>query len=81
MIAAEEAWVAEAACLGADPEIFFPIRGDNHMLAKAKAICAVCPVKDDCREYALTNFVKHGVWGGTSERERRRIRRARGLVA
>ena len=56
-------------------ETFFP--GDGVGVEKAKKVCQACPVKDQCLEYALKNRVDHGVWGGTSERQRRRILRAR----
>lgn len=56
-------------------DMFFPNRGEN--TAPAKAACGRCPVKDDCLDFALTNGEKFGIWGGTSERERRRIRRRR----
>lgn len=69
------AWRAYAACT-AHPEVdFFPERG--HSTREAKAICATCPVKDACLEVALANGEKFGIWGGMSERERRRIRRDR----
>jgi WhiB family redox-sensing transcriptional regulator len=70
----EEAWIDSAACLGVDPELFFPRKGENNQLAEAKSICARCVVRDDCLEYALVHREKFGVWGGTSERERRRLR-------
>jgi WhiB family redox-sensing transcriptional regulator len=75
------AWVAEGACIGVDPEWFFPDRGED--VRRAKAICATCPVKDECLEYALENREKFGIWGGTSERERRgmRSRRSAGVPA
>ena len=62
-------------CNEKPPEIFFP--SDGVGVEKAKRICAECPVKDRCLEYALKNRVDHGVWGGTSERQRRRILKAR----
>jgi WhiB family transcriptional regulator, redox-sensing transcriptional regulator len=68
-------WTEQAACADADPDIFFPERGKP--TAPAKAICAVCPVRVECLEYALDASEKFGVWGGTSEKERRRLRRDR----
>lgn len=65
------------ACQGLDPDIFFPDRGES--LRPAKAVCDKCIVKDECLEYALASGERFGVWGGTSERERRRIRKARRL--
>ncbi len=67
-------WQLQAACRGADPLIFFPSRGENSLLLRAKAICQTCPVRQDCLEQALRDGEKHGVFGGTSERERRRLR-------
>ena len=55
----------------------FPKRGAS--TREAKSVCAGCEVKDDCLEYALVNGEKFGIWGGLSERERRRLRRQRAL--
>lgn len=71
-------WTDYAACAGVDPELFFPGRGES--LRPARAVCARCVVRAQCLEHAITNEEHHGVWGGTSERERRRIRRQRGLI-
>ena len=65
-----------AACYGADPNIFFPARGYSSA-ADAKAICADCPAIDECRAFAVDLMMDRGIWGGTSERERRRIRARR----
>lgn len=67
-------WQDNAECKGLT-DLMFPGRGDNEGHRKAKAICADCPVRAECLEYALTNGETHGTWGGTSERERRRMRR------
>lgn len=67
-------WMAEANCAGLDPELMFPGRGDTETLQAAKVVCAECPVKQQCLDYAIENGEHFGVWGGTSERERRRIR-------
>jgi WhiB family redox-sensing transcriptional regulator len=64
-----------ASCTGIDPELFYPIRGEA--TAPAKAVCRDCIVRVDCLEFALDNREKFGVWGGLSERERRRVRRDR----
>lgn len=64
--------------LGTDRQrarIFFPDRGES--AAPAKTACGRCPVKNECLEFALSNGEKFGIWGGASERERRRIRRRR----
>ncbi len=68
-------WQGQANCLGVDPDLFFPERGAS--TREAKSICAACLVQADCLEYALDHGEKFGIWGGTSERERRRLRRAR----
>ncbi len=74
-IETDTSWLQHAACRGCDPNIFFTSRGENKALAKAKAICATCPVSAQCLNCALSQpFVTQGVWGGKSERERRRIR-------
>jgi len=73
----ETNWQDLGNCLGVDPELFFPGRGAS--TKEAKGVCAGCVVKVDCLEYALDNGEKFGIWGGASERERRRIRRQRRL--
>jgi len=73
------AWMERAACRGLPTDLFFPERGAD--TRAAKAVCAACPVSDDCYEYAFASHERHGIWGGTSERERRRIRRQRRLEA
>lgn len=72
---ASPAFMDLGSCRGMDPDIFFPDRGDS--LAPAKEICVECIVKDECLEYAVEHGERFGVWGGTSERERRRIRKRR----
>ena len=61
-----------------DPDVFFPIRGQSTL--PAKNICFFCPVRVYCAEYSIAIGEKLGVWGGLSERERRRIRRVRSLA-
>ena len=73
----EGSWQLEANCLGVDPDLFFPERGAS--TKEAKAVCKGCVVREDCLEFALQNGEKFGIWGGLSERERRRIRRQRAL--
>ena len=68
-------WHSYAACANVDPDLFFPERGES--TSEAKAVCFTCPVREECLEYALRAGEKFGIWGGMSERERRRIRRAR----
>lgn len=69
-------WTARAACRGV-LDVFFGGRGANDQTRQAKAICAECPVRDECLEYALDNEERYGVWGGKSEKERCRMRNAR----
>ena len=77
----EYRWMLQARCRGADPRVFFPSAGGG--VEAAQLICAQCPVRVECLEYALKHHIKHGVWGGASERERRRTRilRRRGLIS
>lgn len=70
-------WLEKAACAGVDPELFFPGRGES--TREARAICAGCEVRATCLEHALDAGEKFGIWGGKSERERRRIRRQRAM--
>lgn len=69
----QRAWMLQARCLDADPEAFFPEKGGS--TREAKRICSICSVKQDCLEYALANDERFGIWGGLSERERRRAKR------
>jgi WhiB family redox-sensing transcriptional regulator len=74
----DRCWQDYANCLGVDPDLFFPERGAS--TKEAKEVCRGCVVREDCLEYALQNSEKFGIWGGMSERERRRIRRARAIA-
>lgn len=69
------AWRQRAACRGVDPDIFYPASDEE--AEAAKAICAQCTVREACLEYALANRERDGVWGGATERERRRLIRQR----
>ena len=72
---AEDAgWQERALCAQTDPEAFFPEKGGS--TREAKRICSGCEVRAECLEYALANDERFGIWGGLSERERRRLRRA-----
>ena len=70
----DDNWWDRAACLCVDDEAFFPERGGSTY--EAKKLCKICPVKDECLEYALERDESWGVWGGTSEKERRKLKRA-----
>jgi WhiB family redox-sensing transcriptional regulator len=67
------AWQADALCAQTDPEAFFPEKGGS--TRDAKRICAGCDVKAQCLEYALANDERFGIWGGLSERERRKLKK------
>jgi len=75
----DRAWQARANCMGVDPDLFFPERGAS--TREAKEVCRGCVVREECLDYAISNGEKFGIWGGMSERERRRVRRARVLAA
>ena len=72
------AWMQQGNCRNYPPATFFP--SDGVGVDRARAICKGCPVMGECLEYALAERIEHGVWGGCSERERRRIlKRRKGL--
>ena len=73
------AWQDNGACRGADADLFFPERGAS--TRRAKQICSECAVRVECLEYAICTGEKFGIWGGMSERERRRIRKERTIAA
>jgi WhiB family transcriptional regulator, redox-sensing transcriptional regulator len=75
----QQTWMLAALCREAPPGAFFP--SDGVGVDKARKVCANCPVKSECLEYALTYRIDHGVWGGASERERRRILRRRRVAS
>jgi WhiB family redox-sensing transcriptional regulator len=68
-------WRQRGACRGIDPDTFYPPSDEE--AGPAKAICAECPVREACLEFALANRERDGVWGGATERERRRMVRQR----
>jgi WhiB family transcriptional regulator, redox-sensing transcriptional regulator len=77
-------WQTEAACLPADPDLFFPISATGpaeKQIARAKRICAGCAVRRECLEFALAHDQMYGIWGGTTPDERRRVRRRRRRAA
>ncbi len=71
----ELVWMRNGNCRDYPPSVFFP--SDGVGVDAARKICATCPVIEPCKEYALANRIDHGVWGGCSERERRRILKRR----
>ncbi|MGW4234546.1 WhiB family transcriptional regulator [Streptomyces sp. NPDC004980] len=71
-------WRMHAACRDEDPDLFFPIGSTGPALVQtedAKAVCATCPVREQCLEWALENGQDSGVWGGLGESERRALKR------
>jgi WhiB family transcriptional regulator, redox-sensing transcriptional regulator len=70
----EQDWQERALCAQTDPEAFFPEKGGS--TREAKRICSGCEVRAECLDYALAHDERFGIWGGLSERERRRLRRA-----
>ena len=78
-ISTDTRWMSEGNCAEKDPAIFFP--SDGVGVEKAKRICNGCGFQNQCLEYALINRVEHGVWGGASERQRRRILKAQRQLA
>lgn len=69
----DEDWYERALCPQTDPDAFFPEKGGS--TKEAKKICLGCPVKQQCLQWALDNDERFGIWGGLSERERRRLKR------
>lgn len=65
-------WYGQALCAQTDYEAFFPEKGGS--VADAMKTCALCPVRDECREYALANDERFGIWGGLTETDRRKYR-------
>lgn len=76
-------WKAQASCRDVDPDLFYP--GPGHLgrqdAAKAKAVCAACKVRLDCLAYAMAHNEEHGIWGGTTEKDRRLLRTALRTIA
>ena len=71
--AGEQSWQDRALCAQTDPEAFFPEKGGS--TREAKRVCRSCEVRSECLEYALGHDERFGIWGGLSERERRRLKR------
>jgi WhiB family redox-sensing transcriptional regulator len=69
----ELSWQERALCAQTDPESFFPEKGGS--TREAKKVCLTCEVRSDCLDYALAHDERFGIWGGLSERERRRLRK------
>ena len=69
-------WAAYAACKGADPDLFFP--GPDDPAVEAKRICSACAVRQECLDWGFLTRAAYGVWGGTTEVERKRLLRKTG---
>ena len=79
VLAGDEDWRPKAACRDTDPELFFPVGSTGpavDQIASAKRVCNLCDVKEDCLEFAVVTNQESGVWGGTSEEERRMLRKS-----
>lgn len=77
-------WRENAACRDEDPELFFPVTEMGpgaRQVTEAKSVCARCPVRGDCLDYAVDNALDHGVFGGLTDRERRQLVRRSTAVA
>lgn len=74
------AWMIQGRCAEVDTELFFPEKGDSASAEYARRICMQCEVKAECLEYALDNNERYGIWGGTNERDRRPMLKARGIA-
>lgn len=68
-------WMTRASCRDYDPDLFFPEQGGNRQNQQAKRVCAKCPVWIECRTMAIQDEEPFGVWGGLSEKDRRKISR------
>jgi WhiB family transcriptional regulator, redox-sensing transcriptional regulator len=80
----DSAWRLDAACAHMDTLIFFPVGETGPVTGQvelAKKICASCPVREQCLEFAIATIQNDGIWGGTTEDERRLIKRARRAAA
>ncbi|MCP2167944.1 WhiB family transcriptional regulator [Goodfellowiella coeruleoviolacea] len=75
-VAEEQDWQERALCAQTDPEAFFPEKGGS--TREAKRICQGCEVRAECLEYALAHDERFGIWGGLSERERRKLKKRAG---
>lgn len=71
--AEDQNWRAQALCSRSEPELWFAVGALEHKIAKS--VCRRCPVRQECLNYAMEAPVDHGIWGGFTERERRRYRR------
>lgn len=74
-------WMSRGACAGTDRDLFFPAKtGGQQDARKARQVCWSCPVLAECREYAMADATVHGIWGGTTDKDRARHRREVGYT-
>lgn len=73
----DTSWMARGVCQEVDPELFFPREGANEKNQTARTLCESCPVLQACRQYAIDRPALDGIWGGTSIKDRQKIRRDR----
>lgn len=76
-------WTRHAACRNEDPELFFPVTEEGPEASRVRValrVCASCPVRVECRNYALGSDMRYGIWGGLTERQRAELRSARRAV-
>ena len=76
-----QAWMDRALCAEVDPDLFFPGKGDWAQAFRAKVVCRRCDVREKCLAYAVENQEMHGIWGGTTAEQRKRLRGRRGLAS
>ena len=76
-----QAWMDRALCAEVDPDLFFPGKGDWAQAFRAKVVCRRCDVKELCLAYAVQNQEMHGIWGGTTAEQRKRLRGRNGLAS
>lgn len=74
-------WADRGACVGMDPDEFYPQRHDTAAINAAKRVCRACEVREVCLEYAIANNERAGIWGGLGDRARKRIRIDRNAAA
>ncbi|MBM7824884.1 WhiB family redox-sensing transcriptional regulator [Arcanobacterium pluranimalium] len=75
---ADLSWMEDALCAQTDPDIFYPEKGGS--TAPATSVCNSCSVRAECLDYAVTNDIRHGIWGGTSDNDRKRMSRERKIA-
>ena len=76
-----QAWMDRALCAEVDPDLFFPGKGDWAQAFRAKVVCRRCDVRELCLAYAVQNQEMHGIWGGTTAEQRKRLRGRNGLAS